>query len=63
MKPAWQSKTLWLNVITSLLAVATVLAGSEWVAANPKLVAGFGVAISVLNIALRFVTTEGISLK
>ena len=56
-KPIWQSKTLWFNLISALVAV---LALPELATLNldPKMVA---LIMGVLNIILRFWTKEPVS--
>ena len=60
MKPAYLSKTVIVNLIALVLAILTLpqlneVVPREWL---PYI----GGAIAVINIVLRFVTTEGISL-
>jgi hypothetical protein len=57
MKPFWKSKTVFVNVVG---AVVLFFLGHEAVAANGDIVA---IVAAVINIALRVVTTEGISVK
>ena len=57
-KPWWLSKTIWANVISAAVAVLGALAGHEWIATHPEWVAGLVLASSVLNVVLRFLTTE-----
>ena len=52
------SKTFWSGLIITLISVFGVLEGSEFIAQYPQVVAGIGVAIGVLTIALRFLTGE-----
>ncbi len=57
MKSWTQSKTIWVNVVTTVVAVATALAGQEWVMQNPALTALIGSVLGVTNILLRLVTS------
>jgi hypothetical protein len=58
MKKWYQSKTIWLNVISGVLEVANLLMDSPII---PVKFAGIlTLAVNVLNIALRYVTTKGI---
>lgn len=57
-KPAYLSKTLWVN---ALLAVSALFVPSinEWVVVNPDSVA---IVFTVVNFALRLITKDKISL-
>lgn len=59
-KPS-QSKTIWANGIMLLVSILGVVAGSELIAEYPVAVAGIAGAVSVLNIALRFLTGKPLS--
>lgn len=57
-KPAYLSKTLWVNVIVAILALAYP-AGAEFVKGNESLVmAGF----ALVNIVLRLATKNGVQI-
>ena len=57
MKPFWQSKTLWLNIVTLGLHYAKPFLGIDTIPdVDPQLVA-------VLNIILRIVTKTAVSLN
>jgi hypothetical protein len=60
IKSAIESRTIWLNGITTAIAIATALGGQEWVAMYPRLAATIAGVIGGLNIALRFLTTQPI---
>ena len=51
-KPAWQSKTLWMNVIGAALALFYPPANA-YLVSHPDVVAG---SFAVINIILRFIT-------
>lgn len=51
-KKPWESKTLWMNAIIAVLAIAWPSAGA-YIAANPETAT---MAFAVLNIVLRLVT-------
>ena len=51
---------MWVNALTLAVATAGFISGHELIAANPQIVAGIGVVIGIMNIALRFITTEPI---
>lgn len=56
IKKPWESKTVWANAI---IGVAPLIPGaSGWIAENPQ---GFGVAVGLLNVVLRFITTKKLS--
>jgi hypothetical protein len=57
-KSIFASRTFWLNFITTAVAMLTLLAGQEWIAEYPKVTAAIGVALGLLNIALRWVTVD-----
>ena len=58
----FESKTVWLNVITLAIAVLGVVSGSQLISDHPQVVAIIGAAQAALNIALRFVTDTSIVL-
>ena len=58
-KKAWQSKTVWLGALTSLIPLAWPQAG-EWIAHNPDLFSG---VIGVLFTGLRFATRGGVVIR
>lgn len=55
------SKTVWVNGLTAAIALLTALAGQEFIAANPRLFAWTLFGVGILNVVLRFVTTEPIN--
>lgn len=56
-KPAWQSKTLWVNLIMAIGAFIPVV--GVWIQAHPDLFAGM---FSVINVILRLLTKDKISI-
>lgn len=62
-KSIFQSRTAWVNGITTAIAVVGAVQGQQWISDNPTVVAGLIAAIGVLNVALRFVTTVPVALK
>lgn len=53
----YESKTIWINILTLLAMVLSAIAGwEEFKDIAPNLLVG----VNVLNIALRFITSEGI---
>ena len=57
MKDWWQSKTVWVNLLTLVLSILLFLQGEQWIINNPETVALIGTAIGILNIFLRFLTS------
>lgn len=57
-KSIFASKTFWVNLVTTAVAMLTLLSGQEWIADYPKVTAAIGVALGLLNIALRWVTVD-----
>ena len=56
MKKWYQSKTVIVNLLTAFVAVAVAFQGTDFIAANPSLVATISALVSGVNVALRFVT-------
>jgi len=61
MKPWYQSKTLWVAVITGIIGVATVVTGEGMV--NEQVAGGILVAVGLLNAILRMITTQSLRLS
>jgi len=61
-KSIFASRTFWVNFITTAVAMLTLVAGQEWIAEYPKVTAAIGVALGLLNIALRWVTVDAVKL-
>lgn len=57
-KPWWTSRTLWLNVLSLVVVVATAIADTQLVAEHPTLVLSLFAAINVANAILRWLTTQ-----
>lgn len=60
MKKWFQSKTIWLNVVTFVTSGLAAISGSEWIQNNPEAAAIVGGLIATCNIVLRFVTDKGL---
>ena len=63
MKPWYQSKTIWLNIIVAALASLEAVTGllQPIVAANFYAVVAVG--LPVLNAVLRIITTQGLTIS
>ena len=59
-KPWYLSRTIWANVITAVVAILGVVAGQDFITSHPEWVSGLVLASSILNVILRFVTSEGV---
>ena len=57
-KKAWQSKTVWINLIAAIAAF--IPAGAEWVQSHEQ---AFLIGFSAINIVLRLVTKDKISIE
>ena len=58
-KKWYKSKTVWFNIVSGGIAIATALQNSA-LASDPKVQAGVALFITLGNVALRFVTEEAI---
>jgi hypothetical protein len=56
-----RSKTMWVNLITTVVGFGTWISGSEIIADRPEVVAGVATALGVLNMILRLLTKEPIT--
>ena len=59
----WQSKTIWVNGITLLIALGTAAMGQDFIKDHPAIVSGIVAALGFLNVILRFVTTTAVAVK
>ena len=60
MKKWWQSKTMWINMLTLAVGVLAVFTGSEWIMANPQVAAMLVAVSGTMNMLLRLFTSEAI---
>ena len=51
------SKTLWLAIVTTILSVLTLVQGEAWIQEYPQVVGYIGIAIGLLGIVFRFLTS------
>lgn len=59
-KRIWKSKTFWVNALTAIAGIAAYFQ-TDVVHDNPEVVAGIGAAIGIINVILRFMTKEPVS--
>ena len=57
MKPFWQSKTLWINLIMALAAF--IPGAAEWISGHPEIMS---IAFVAINIVLRLVSKDQITI-
>jgi hypothetical protein len=62
MKPIWASKTLWANLIAAVAVLATMFGVDLGLGIEQQATLLAGI-MSIVNIALRFVTTTGVSVS
>ena len=60
-KPWWQSRMVWVAVLTIVVSIIGVLQAEELIAQYPTVVAILGIVLGVANVILRFITTKAIS--
>lgn len=60
-KSIWLSKTFWFGLLTTAAGILAVLADNEIIQQHPKLAAGIVTAIGVINMLLRMVTDQPVS--
>lgn len=59
-KRLWESKTFWVNLLSTVAAVGVALQGSELIAQYPQAVAVIGAVLGIVNIGLRLITDKPI---
>lgn len=59
-KPWWQSRTLWWNIVSLTVVIGGTLADPTLVA-DPRVVAGATIVVTVGNAILRFLTSQPIA--
>jgi len=56
-----RSKTFWANLLGGVVSVGAVLVESPFVMSNPQLVAYFATGMAVLNVMLRLVSSDEVT--
>lgn len=56
MKRWFESKAVWLGILTTTISILTFLQGEEWIQTYPMIIAGAGTAIGILQIFIRYIT-------
>lgn len=60
-KPWYLSKTLWFNLISGLISILIAVQGSN--VGLPESFAGYiGIAVAIMNILLRLITSQQIAM-
>lgn len=59
-KPWYSSRTIWLNAVTTSIALVSAIQSQPWVQEYPKVASACVAAVGALTIVLRFVTTSPI---
>ena len=62
MKSIFTSKTIWANLIGGAIAIVTAINNSDFVVQNPEVAAYFTTGMAVLNLFLRLVTKNAVSM-
>jgi len=58
-----KSKTFWINLATAVAGVLATLGGSDLVQENPQMAGVFTTVIGVVNVLLRLVTSEKVTIS
>ncbi|WP_306127945.1 hypothetical protein [Roseovarius sp. MMSF_3350] len=61
MKPIWQSKTLWINLISAVLSGVEAVNLTDTIPDEHQM--KFMVGLAVLNMALRFLTKQQVTVR
>lgn len=60
-KPLVKSKTFWINLVTIVAGIVTLIGGSDLIQENPQYAGLAATVIGVVNILLRLVTKEPVT--
>ena len=61
MKPWYKSKTVWVNILTLLVAIITSIQSHEWISNYPNLLAAFTMILAIVNVFLRWLVDQPIT--
>jgi len=61
-KSVFLSKTMWVQIVTILIAAIVGIQNVELIQNNPQIVAAFVAVLGVLNAILRWLTVEPVTL-
>lgn len=61
-KSLFASKTFWVNAIAATVTILTAVVDSDLVIRYPQLAQGFALAVSLLNVYLRWLTDTPVHL-
>jgi hypothetical protein len=61
VKPLIESRTFWVNVATAAVAVIVTLGGTDLIQNNPQVAGFFAAVIPVVNVLLRLITKDPVS--
>jgi hypothetical protein len=61
MKPWWKSKTVWINVLTLVVALVVAIQDHQWIKTNPNLAAASTMLLAVINVFLRWLVDQPIT--
>jgi hypothetical protein len=62
MKNWYQSKTVWLGLLTLTISILTYLQSDELISRYPDIVAALGTSIGIMTILLRYVSEKPMAL-
>lgn len=61
-KPFWQSKTVWFNILALLVLIANAFGFVDFIPTEDVTELA-GASIVIINLALRFITNQGVSFR
>jgi hypothetical protein len=62
VKTWYQSKTVWLGLLTLTISILSFLQGEEWIQRYPDFVAALGTSVGIATIMLRYVSEKPMAL-
>jgi hypothetical protein len=63
MKKWFESKTVWIGLMTFILSTLTLLEGQDWIQNYPNAVSAVGIIIGILTIVVRYLTQDSMLLR